>query len=226
MARIAVPRRYTPPVLSRSFCSSVDPDPAGQRHTTPHLAGGFPEERPGPCSDLREGPDLSRCRIHRDLNLPFIVFVEEEPAAGPGELRRALHERQLLRHLALDVRNVGCLQRQFRRVGVDEEPVVGSSIGRQAVQRRRAVQLNSQFGGGALLGVLPGRQVARAHLPQAGRAVEGESWLCHDRLGVGERDAVDRPWSPDSSSSLWAPNTTRSCPRPAHVSSLPSEWAG
>ena len=50
----------------------------------------------------------------RDFDLPFVVVVEEERAADPGELRCALHERQLLRDLVLEVRHVGRLQLSVR----------------------------------------------------------------------------------------------------------------
>jgi hypothetical protein len=47
-----------------------------------------------------------------------------------------------------------------------QEPIVGSPIRRQAGQRRRSVQPDSQLRRSTLLDVLPGRQVARAHPPR------------------------------------------------------------
>jgi hypothetical protein len=55
----------------------------------------------------------------------------------------------------------------FDGIGVDEEPIVGFPIRRQARQRHRAVQPDSQLRRSTLLDVLPGRQVARPHTPQA-----------------------------------------------------------
>ena len=103
----------SPPVLSRSFCSSVYRTPPVSDTRLDRLYVAWPNSA-RPLSQSSRTAGSESAGINRDFDLPFVVFVEEEHATDPRQLRRALHERQLLRDLVLDVRHVGRLHRAVR----------------------------------------------------------------------------------------------------------------